>query len=215
MSCFRRAGALLVIAALAIGLTITTAAACPPPRSTPLAVAEDLQAAEAGDSTVSRGADLDRTFLLGPFRWSRCQIVPVRVVGGATILRATSVAVARVRRASGLRLRLQSEPLPDGRGIRVRAHVLRARYTLGETDLFSLGGELWRADSDIDVAKTGPDRLNTVIQHELGHALGIRHSPRSVGDVMSPIVRRGALPFSTWDRAAFAYAGHGKCSPPA
>ncbi|MFB9768224.1 matrixin family metalloprotease [Nocardioides kongjuensis] len=79
--------------------------------------------------------------------------------------------------------------------------------------MFSLGGELWRADSDIDVAKAGSERLSTVIEHELGHALGIRHSPRYEGDVMSPVVRRGPLPLSAWDRAAFAYSGRGRCSP--
>ncbi|MBV6729313.1 hypothetical protein [Nocardioides daeguensis] len=163
-----------------------------------------------GPNAFRESQALDRRYLLSRLRWSQCRAVPVKVVGGPTFVHATRRAVARIRRATGLPLRVGGA-LDEGRGIRVRARAIRDSYTLGRTDLGSVGDELWRADIDIDVAETGRDRLVTVIGHELAHALGVRHAPRHVGDFMSPVILRGRLPYSSWDRAALRYAGQGRC----
>lgn len=204
MSRLLRVLSLLVAAWTVVGATLTTAPGSAATSSDPAA------AASAGPNAFRKSQALDRRYLLSRLRWSQCRTVPVTVVGGPTFAHATRMAVARVRRATGLPLRV-GPALDEGRGIRVRARAIGDGYTLGRTDLGSVGKELWRADIDIDVAETGRDRLVTVIGHELAHAVGVKHSPRHVGDFMSPVILRGGLPYSPWDRAALRYAGQGRC----
>lgn len=164
-------------------------------------------APKVGPNGFRKSAALDEAYLMSTYRWSPCRAIPVRVTNRSLIGPARA-AVRTLRDLTGFRLHVTTKPLP-GYGIRIVRTDLPGRVAgmggmraVDHQDRATLG----RVRIDIPAAGR---HLTGVLTHELAHALGVDHSPRSSGDLMSPA--GSSYGATSWERRALRYAGQGAC----
>lgn len=95
-----------------------------------------------------------------------------------------------------------------GRGgsLAIRAGNKSPVYVTGKVELDGPQmAEILRLDDGSDIAQA-------VIQHELGHVLGLDHVD-DPGELMYPVTQPGVIDFGPGDRTGLALLGAGRCAP--
>jgi predicted Zn-dependent protease len=104
------------------------------------------------------------------------------------------VGAFRTWEAVGLPVRFDVAADSAGADVRVRWRVQFEEERTGQTDLewdadgHIVLGEMLLATFDPDGSPMGPDEVRVVALHEIGHVLGLDHSPDST-DLMHPIAK--------------------------